>query len=110
MNFEDLISGLRTRPEMYLPDDRFNTLVAFLDGYNMATDGQFLNEFSRSLQKRVFGYVTNYHWQAIIAAIVLGAEPNERWRDSVDGEFDARASAELLAQLERFLDLKDDQK
>jgi hypothetical protein len=106
MNLEDLIGGLRSRPEMYLPDTTFNTLVAFLEGYNAATDGQFLDGFSRWLQEYSLGYITNYHWQVVIAAVVLGVEPNERWRDAIDEGFDRRASDELLHQLERFLSLR----
>lgn len=39
---EDLLDGLRTRPRMYLPDDRFNTLVAFIEGYDIRADGKLL--------------------------------------------------------------------
>ena len=92
---------------MYLPDDRFNTLVAFVEGYNLATDGRFLGGFNRWLQERSFGEVTNYHWQAIVAAIALGIRPCERWRDMTNEGFDARASAELLDQLARFLRTRD---
>jgi hypothetical protein len=91
---------------MYLQDRRFNTLIAFVDGFNLGTGGRLLEDFSQWLQERTFGYVTNYHWQTIVAALALGITPQERWRDLIDEGFDARASDELLNQLKLFLHIK----
>jgi hypothetical protein len=105
-NFEKLLANVASRPGMYLPDRRFNTLVAFVEGCDLGAEGQLLDGFSNWLQERTFGYVTNYHWDTIVAAIVLGEPPHERWRSSVDENFDPRASEELLNQLRLFLETK----
>lgn len=100
--FDDILDALRTRPGMYLPDARFNTLVAFLEGYNISADGRLLAGFTDWVHDRALGYLTNFHWRAIIASIVLGEGPTEQWQESVTEDFDSTASTELLSQLSTF--------
>jgi hypothetical protein len=87
---------------MYLPDARFNTLVVFIEGYNLSANGRLLGGFNDWLQDRALGYITNFHWRRIIASIVLAQPLSEHWQESLPEAFDPRASAELLTQLTTF--------
>ncbi|MFC7247221.1 hypothetical protein ACFQO7_32515 [Catellatospora aurea] len=59
---------------MFLPDDRFATLVAFLEGGNQLTNGDLLRGFNEWVQERLHGpdYQSSLHWSAEIAESVAG--------------------------------------
>lgn len=88
---------------MFVLDDRYNTVVAFLTGVDIGLDGRLLEGFDAWLQQRLLGYQTNFHWSAVIGAKVLGVDVSEHWRESIDDGFDDRAKALLLADLISFL-------
>ncbi|TWD81832.1 hypothetical protein FB561_2955 [Kribbella amoyensis] len=89
---------------MFLPDLRYNTYVAFVEGCNSATEGVLLEGFGDWVHARILGVQTSFHWSAVVASPYLSHRLDESWQHSpkVD-EFDAAASAELLAQLDAFL-------
>jgi len=53
---------------MYLPDDRFSTVVAFVEGYNAAFDGEPLSGFPEYVAKEVLGRHSSLHWSYIVAS------------------------------------------
>ena len=104
MDFRELFRNLDQRPTMFLPDTRYNTVVAFVEGCNAATDRELLRGFSGWVHDRILGYRSNFHWQAVIAAKYLSGKLDERWQESIkDESFHDLASHELLAQLDDFL-------
>ena len=101
--FVRLVEGLRTRARMYVPDDRFATLVAFVEGVDIGSDGALLRGFNEWLQERLLGYQTNFHWAAVIRSHVLSDELVENTARATDENFDRDASQELTGQLLEFL-------
>ncbi|MFD3403744.1 hypothetical protein ACFWUU_23875 [Kribbella sp. NPDC058693] len=102
-DFVRLAEALRSRVRMYVPDDRFTTLVAFVDGVNTGTDGRLLRGFNEWLQQSLLGHVTNLHWSAVIRSHVLGVDLGERTDGTVNANFDRDASQQLSASLLEFL-------
>lgn len=52
---------------MYLPDDRFLTVVAFVEGYNTALDGAPLRGFDEYVAQEVLGRHSSLHWSSVVA-------------------------------------------
>lgn len=53
---------------MYLPHDRYNTLVGFAEGCNLATGGVLLSGFNEWFSEAVLGCQTSLHWSAVVAS------------------------------------------
>lgn len=53
MHFRNLFSDPRKRRRMFLLDDRYMTLVAFVEGCNAATDWQLLEGFGKWVSSRL---------------------------------------------------------
>lgn len=102
-DFVRLVEGLRSRVRMYVPDDRFTTLVAFVEGVNTGTDGGLLRGFNEWLQQGLLRCVTNFHWSAVIRSHVLGVDLGERTDGTGNADFDRDASEQLTALLLEFL-------
>jgi hypothetical protein len=68
MDLRELCFHLRHRRRMYVSDDRFLTVIAFVEGYNAALGGEPLSRFQTYVTDRVLGRYSNLHWSAIIAS------------------------------------------
>lgn len=83
MNLTDLCFHLRNRRRMYLPDDRFSTAVAFVEGYNTALDGIPLSGFQGYVAMRVLNRESSLHWSCLIASTKVPEmlDGNGYWTD-----------------------------
>ena len=68
MDLSELCFHLRKRRGMYLPDERFATAVAFVEGYNVAFDGAPLTGFQDYVANRIQGHRSPVHWSYLIAS------------------------------------------
>ncbi|MEU7825494.1 hypothetical protein [Catellatospora sp. NPDC049133] len=102
MDHLELARRLRVTPRMFLPDDRFATLVAFLEGGNQLTNGDLLRGFNEWVQERLHGpgYLSSLHWSAEIAESVAG---RARKGLSMPEELEEQAKDVLLDMLDGFL-------
>jgi hypothetical protein len=103
MNFRELFGQLSKRPGMYLPDDRYRTLVAFIEGCNAATDGKLLAGFNEWVAAEVLGRESGFHWSAIVASRFAPAILDEPSRATIPDELEGPASEELLRLLDSYL-------
>jgi len=53
---------------MYVLDDRYVTVVAFIEGFNLAHDGALLKGFQEWVCERILGGQSGRHWAPIVAA------------------------------------------
>ncbi|MEZ5272284.1 MAG: hypothetical protein R2694_08255 [Ilumatobacteraceae bacterium] len=92
----DLIRGLRRHPGMFgvAPDD-YSALVAYLCGYDAATNGGFLSGF-RELIELKLGRTTNVAWWDAVTQLRRPGEDNAHVSD-------AERIAYLLDVLEEFV-------
>ncbi|WP_430788745.1 hypothetical protein [Actinoplanes sp. G11-F43] len=60
-----LVFHLTRRRRMYLPDDSFASLVAFIEGFSAGTD-QSLSGFQPWVAERVLGHCSNRVWWTIL--------------------------------------------
>lgn len=67
MDFRGLFSTLARRPRTILLDDRYATLVAFVQGCDTATEGVLLNGFQEWVGVQIVGGRSSLHWSKIIA-------------------------------------------
>lgn len=103
MDFRQLFSDLGKRRRMFLLDDRYMTLVAFVEGCNAATDWQLLDGFNGWVATQVLGTESSLHWSTVIAAKSdpqLLVEPRTR---PISPELESVASDDLLGLLDSFL-------
>jgi len=78
---------------MYLPDDRYASVVAFITGLSSASDGDMLAGFNTWVSDRVLGHSTTRVWWAV----VYDSIPDSASRES-------QATVLLLDILEGFAD------
>lgn len=67
MDFRELFRTVAKRQRMMLLDDRYATLVAFVQGCDAATEGTLLNGFHQWVAERIVGGPSSLHWSAIVA-------------------------------------------
>lgn len=68
MDLGELCFHLRHRRRMYVFDDRYLTVVAFVEGYNTALGGRPLSGFQNHVAERVLGQRSNVYWGVILAS------------------------------------------
>lgn len=88
---------MRRRRRLYLMDDRYATLVAFLTGLAMS-DQRMLDGFQEWVSQRLRGCDTNCIWPSLVLSEVPADDPAR----------DQRAGDLLLDLLEEFLDARAD--
>jgi hypothetical protein len=98
MELRDLCFQLRSRRRMYVLDDRFSTVVAFVCGYDAALDGVPLRGFQDHVAKAVLGQQSNLHWSYIIASTRV---PDVRI-DQIPVDREGELTNELLDLLESY--------
>ena len=103
-NFRALFAGLRSHRRMYLMDDRYMTVVAFVEGCDAATERRLLTGFNDWVSTRILGFAgSGFHWSTIVAskrAPALLAEPRS---GPIPEEVEAGAADDLLEMLDEFL-------
>lgn len=82
---------------MYLPDDRYESVVSFVIGLSLASDGRVLDGFNEWVALRLLGHSSSRAWWAIVDDAVP-ADSKER---------DAVAVDLLLELLEQFVKQRD---
>jgi hypothetical protein len=88
---------------MYLLDDRFPTVVAFLEGFNAAFDGAPLSGFQRFVSSRVLHRESSQHWAYIIASTRVPAVLDDgSGLEQVPAESDAELTSVLLELLDEY--------
>ncbi|MEU3647480.1 hypothetical protein AB0E59_29130 [Lentzea sp. NPDC034063] len=71
MNLPELCFHLRHRRRMYLPDDRYGTAVAFVEGYNSALGGAPLAGFQEYVAGRTGQTGSPVWWPYLITEVVV---------------------------------------
>jgi hypothetical protein len=95
---EDVFSGLRLRPEMYVRRASFDCVVAFMDGYDYACDGGPLCGFTEWLVMRT-NAPPNWVWSAIVLEVAC---PGVGGGAALSDEQSARATETLFQLLESY--------
>ncbi|MFD8756719.1 hypothetical protein ACFV0O_37940 [Kitasatospora sp. NPDC059577] len=68
MELQELCFHLKNRRRMYVLDDRYSTVVAFLEGFNAAHDGEPLSGFQDWVSRRILGSSSPMHWSYVVAS------------------------------------------
>ncbi|MFJ9951266.1 hypothetical protein [Kitasatospora sp. NPDC091207] len=90
---------------MYVLDDRFSTVVAFIDGFNSALDGEPLAGFQDWASRRILGGSSPIHWSYLVASSrvpeIIDAETHI---DQIPADIEIYLIDDLLNLIEAFLD------
>jgi hypothetical protein len=92
---------------MFLLDDRYMTLVAFVEGCNAATDWQLLDGFNGWVAAQVLGAESSLHWSTVVASKSDRQLLEEPRTAPIASELESVASDDLLDLLDSFLASKD---
>ena len=98
MTLSELCFHLRKRRGMYLPDERFASAVAFVEGFNQALDGVPLEGFGVFVSRRLTGGESPVHWSHLIARTAV---PDVRL-DRIPAEAEAELTETLVDLLEEY--------
>lgn len=88
---------------MFLLDDRYMTLVAFIEGCNAATNWQLLDGFDRWVAEQILGRESSFHWSRVIASKSDPGLLNEPQAGPLAPELEGAAAADLLSLLDDYL-------
>lgn len=102
--FGQVLVELRARPRMFVLDDGYVTLVAFIDGLATGVDDGVLDGFQEWVARETTGSPDARHWGVIVAAQVSRGVRDGCELSAMSQEEQARSSAELHSLLTRFLD------
>lgn len=104
MDLSELCFHLRNRRRMYLPDGRYLTAVAFVEGFNAALDGEPLQGFQQWLSARVLGGNSALHWSYVAASAQIPRLIDEKLRlDQLSPDQDQQLTDGLLGLIEEFI-------
>ncbi|MBU2663829.1 hypothetical protein KOI35_09945 [Actinoplanes bogorensis] len=98
MDLTELCFHLRRRRRMYVPDDRYATAVAFVLGFDAASDGVALAGFQEYVGDRTTHRSSPVHWPFLILESKL---PGTAIAD-VPPESEAELTTLMLDLLEEF--------
>ncbi|GIF43912.1 hypothetical protein [Actinoplanes xinjiangensis] len=73
MRLGELLFHLTRRRGMYLPDDRFASLVSLVVGFDLASDRSQLDGFQEWVAARLLGRYSNHVWYSILISTRLGS-------------------------------------
>ncbi|GGV38885.1 hypothetical protein GCM10010495_65210 [Kitasatospora herbaricolor] len=104
MELEEVCFNLRYRRLTFLPDERFLSAVAFVDGFNAALDGVPLRGFREWVAQRVLGEESNLRWFYTVAAAGMPEIAAQNWNlaEIPDGKH-SELIDELINLLEEFI-------
>lgn len=104
MDLRELCFHLQNRRDMYLPDRRYSTAVAFIEGFNMAFDGEPLRGFQGWLSSRIRGGDSSVHWSYILAATrVPGISDKGQRLDQIPSDCDEPLIDALLRLIDDYI-------
>lgn len=87
---------------MFLMDDNYLTMVAFIMGFDAAMGGVLLSGFDDWCQEKLGGGESSLHWSSIIRQKV--AEEMSPGKGCGSDVIDMRAKSRLIDMLEQFTD------
>lgn len=96
MDLSELVRELHRRRRMFVLDDRYASLVSFIDGFALA-QGLDMHEFQRWLVARLGREPSSLHWGAEVAAQIR--HPGERGALAALTDGDQDAASRLLFEL-----------
>ena len=97
MELAELVCDLDRRPEMFLPDRRYASLVAYIDGFALA-QGLSLHDFQRWLLQRLdLEEPSSLHWGSLVALQV--SPPGEGGALAALAESDQLAASRMLLSM-----------
>ena len=106
VNLKELCAHLQNRRRMYLHDDRYSTAVSFIEGFNVALDGEPLKGFQPWLAGRIRGGESILHWAYLVASVRTPEVLEGRLRlDQIPSDYDKVLVVDLLRLIEEFLAL-----
>lgn len=88
MDLAEACFHMRHRRRMYVMDDRFESVIAFIHGLSAATDGRLLEGFNEWAAERVLGHRTSHGYWSFV-----------RERDGRGELLDDDVAVELLLDL-----------
>ena len=103
INLRDLFQRLDQRPSMYLPNERYFAVVAFVEGCNAATGWELLAGFNEWAASQILEHESSRHWSAIVASKFAPEILKEPSAARIPAEAEKAASKELLRLLDIFL-------
>ena len=100
----ELVEQLQKWPRMFLPSEHYTAYVCFLQGIDMASGGDLLNDFGRWLAR---GRETSLYWAGQIERQVTGRDDGSREESDMvrrlPDEVSAKCVDALLDALRAFL-------
>jgi hypothetical protein len=104
MDFRELFRNVGHRRRMYLPDDRYASLVSFVEGCNAATEWRLLDGFNEWVSDRVLGRASSLHWSTVVASKLAPHMLDETHPDrAVPAGLERAVSEQLLDMIDAFL-------
>ena len=101
----DLFIEVRRRPGMYLPDRRYASVVAFIEGFGIARAG-LLDGFQPWLTARWRLPRSSLHWGSVVAS-QFGSDAGSPGVQAVESEdVEVEAANALLDALVEFLEMQ----
>lgn len=89
---------------MYVLDDRYSTAVAFVEGYNIALDGEPLSGFQDWVSNRILGSSCPVHWSYVVASIrVPGILDDKVGIDRIPADIEVNLIDDMIDLIEMFL-------
>jgi hypothetical protein len=104
MSLPDVLEHMKKRPGMYVAKVDFDSVAAFIAGFNLATNGGLLVGFREWLIVKL-GYGNNLVWDALVLKLTF-PEAESASNQLLQAEQQKRAVESLFQLLEAFLQEK----
>lgn len=102
LTISEMIRMLEARPEMWIPDGRYASLVAFIEGYAAGAQSVDLVEFTAWLSTELGDGHSPFHWSVMVAG-TQNEKVGHEGLVALSVEESRRASSLLLTLLAQFL-------
>jgi hypothetical protein len=104
MDLAEVCLNLSKRRRMYLPDERYSSAVSFIEGFNIALDGEPLKGFQKWVSVRIRGGHSSLHWSIIVASVRMPEVLEGKIRlDQVPAGLDGLLTNDLLQMVGEFI-------
>ena len=109
VSLSERLYAIQKWPKMVLPENRYGTLVAYIEGFVAGSGSSQLDGFRDWLATNVLGRESSFHWSTIIAG-----RHNSRVLDGstdlsvLSTEESLAASNDLIELIQRYLSEGDD--
>ena len=105
MAIPSILDGLKTRPSMYLRVVNYDSVAACVQGFDLGTDGEFLNGFGEWLRDRVDPKFHNMSWSVLVLCIAF-PESKTPWNELDSAASNTTAIRTLFDCLSEFCNAK----